>query len=253
MPVMAPPPARDRELSDQERLPEKEAVQTYAATREMAPALQNAFMNTIALKSASVPVLMNFHVEQNGSSIRVVDQDGSVYFGILRTAQHIATSSLGGNRELGIEDGQYKLTVTNSTDQSFGGVAGERNASAPPAAPDNNGLQQAQNMAQNNSPQSQQNYSFQVTGFNRTLKQNVQFTATLLGDIAAAQNAQATFGLKANAAWGAGLVQSMQQYKAGPLPWSNLCITGTAIVNGTNQIQVNATPVPPPPPTKTKL
>ena len=51
--------------------------------------LQNAFKNTIAPAKA-VPVLVNFQVQQNGSAIRVVDADGSVYDGSLLPESAVA-------------------------------------------------------------------------------------------------------------------------------------------------------------------
>jgi hypothetical protein len=53
------------------------AVQNFASTA------QNSFKNTISAKKATA-VLANFQVQQNGSVIRVLDADGSVYDGSLQ-------------------------------------------------------------------------------------------------------------------------------------------------------------------------
>ena len=91
-----------------------------------------------------------------------------------------------------------------------------------------------------------QSYTFRVGGMNRTLKQSVVFTATLLEDLSAMKNTQVTFGMTANAAVGAAVAQQVVQSKlTDQLPWSNLRITGTAIINRTNKIQINALPLAP--------
>ncbi|HEV2455244.1 MAG TPA: hypothetical protein VGY98_13350, partial [Verrucomicrobiae bacterium] len=66
-------------------------------------------------------------------------------------------------------------------------------------------------------------------------------------DLSAMKNAQVTFGLTANAAVGAAVAQQMMKTVETnhviQLPWSSFRIAGTAVVNKTNQVQVNALPV----------
>jgi hypothetical protein len=251
-PVMTPPPASARELYEREGPSSQQAGQTFASAIQPAPASQNAFMNAAVLKSASSPVLENFHVVQNGNAIRVVDQDGSVYIGILQTAPPMVASNLGADQHASV--GQAGSVLADTVTQSVEGIEANRPAPAAPFGSTSDGMSASTlggtsggtlQSAQNNSSPSPPTYTFRVTGFNQTLKQNVQFIATVQGDIAAAQSTQMPMGQTANAAFGARPSQSTMQYQPGPLPWSNLTITGTATINRTNQIQVNATPVPP--------
>ena len=78
-----------------------------------------------------------------------------------------------------------------------------------------------------NVPAAAQNFSFRVTGANRSLQQNVVFA----GNLALLSNGPAS------SAPGFG----------GPAPQnlSNARITGTVMLGGTNRMQINARPVPP--------
>jgi prepilin-type processing-associated H-X9-DG protein len=156
---------------------------------------QNLFKNTATqVKAASV--LANFQVQQNGSAIRVVDADGSVYDGVLLADNAVAQNGL----------------VVAPTQQ----------------------MEPAQNLANRNESAAPQNYFFRVTGTNRTLKQNVVFTGNLLPLASTAVNAQQSF---ANS--NANGVQS-QSAAANQRPWSGVRIAGTAVIAGTNNIEINA-------------
>jgi hypothetical protein len=94
--------------------------------------------------------------------------------------------------------------------------------------------------------QAAQNYLFRVHGMNRTLRQSVVFTGSLLGNFALSQNAQQSFGgIGGSFSTNQPQVKSALTNQTAQLPWSNLRIAGTAVVNRTNHIEVNASPVVP--------
>jgi hypothetical protein len=188
-----------------------------AAQPQFAPGALNAFQNGIAPLQA-LPVLSNFQVQQNGNALRIVDQDGSVYVGSWRLASR--------NTDNGATE---KWGLQNSDKQ---GKVQTPQTSAPPA------------MALADNLQAAQNYFFRVHGMNRTLKQSVVFTGSLLADYALSENVQQSFGGVVTGAY-----KNEQQVKTDltnpttQLPWSNMRITGTAIINRTNHLEVNAAPV----------
>jgi hypothetical protein len=89
-----------------------------------------------------------------------------------------------------------------------------------------------QNVAENN-------FYFRVAGQNRTSKQNVVFTGNLIPLAGNLNNSQAAATAE-NSAGGAGM--SQVQNAAG---FSNSRIAGTATVDTTNQIEINALPALP--------
>jgi type II secretory pathway pseudopilin PulG len=174
--------------------------------------LQNLFRNTSAsAKTASV--LASFQLQQNGNAIRVVDQDGSVYEG--------------------------SLQPPNATLQNTSAPESENIATAERT------LDKSANV-NGNVQQAAQNYFFRVTGTNLTLKQNVVFNGSLLVISNSAQippqTVAGTFG-------GGNVNNRVQQNLAGQqqqqLPWSNSRIAGTAIIDDTNKIEINAAPLTP--------
>lgn len=80
---------------------------------------------------------------------------------------------------------------------------------------------------------------------NRTLKQKVVFTGKLLvlNTTRNLQQKAATDLIQNRSASNYVLTKSNLANQGGQLPWSNLLITGTAVVNDTNHIPVNATPL----------
>ena len=194
-------------------------VAKAAAQREYVSELQNAFQNSVA-PSQTLPVLSNFQVRQNGNALRIIDQDGSVYVGSWRLANQVANNGV-----------IQKQRLQNSDNQS---TAKTPQTSAPPALALSDNLQAAQN------------YIFRVHGMNRTLKKSVVFTGSLLANYVLSENVQQSFGGGI-----AGTYKNEQQLKfeltnqIAQLPWSNLRITGTAVINRTNHIEVNATPASP--------
>lgn len=206
--------------------PRREVDQSFAAARQMESIAENSFKNSIAPASQPSAVLMNFQVSQNGNFIRVVDQDGSVYTGTLRPQGNEVNATT----DEGAPADKLKQNAANSTIQSP--KMGLMRTPAPSGQ----------------AAQASPGYAFRVQGLNRTLNQSVLFTGTLLGDLSLAKDVQQTFGLSANAAVGAAYAQQMmkseQTNQAAQLPWSRLRISGTAIINQTNRIEINAMPVP---------
>lgn len=198
--------------------------------------LLNSYRNSIT-SAQKVPVLANFQVQQKGMAIRIVDQDGSVYEGSLLVANPNAqNATLNGIAPNSIP--QDKITPSGGADGGGGG--GGLGGASP-----------TQNSAMSDTFQTAvQNYFFRVNGTNRTLNQNVVFTGNLLANIAATKVVQQKLGVNAGVIYGAGVVAGQVENsltnQSGQLFWSNLRIAGTAVVNNTNHIEVNAAPVPPP-------
>jgi hypothetical protein len=204
-----------------------EQMKTFGALDQSENATRTFFQNAVA-SSPAVPVLANFQVQQNGNAIRVVDQDGSVYSGaLLSSADNGVGGSLSANRK--------EADNVMATRSAEGSTSTNTVVALPLALP--------------NSSQTAQNYSFQVKGFNRTLKQNVEFTGNLLANLAVTQDVERNFGLAANTAAGADHLRIRMKAEAtnqfGSLPWSSLRIFGTATINRTNLIEINAAPVVP--------
>jgi hypothetical protein len=178
--------------------------------------LQNAFKNTIAPAQA-VPVLVNFQVQQNGNAVRVVDADGSVYDGSLLPKSAIAQNE----------------------------PAPAATPAPPVAAPAQ--VARAKTIASRDESQTAQNYFFRVTGTNQTLKQNVVFAGNLVATANAVTNSQQASSASGNlGVGGAGGDQSQSALtNQSQLPWSNSRIAGTAVIAGTNQIEINALPLSP--------
>ena len=88
--------------------------------------------------------------------------------------------------------------------------------------------------------QAAQNYFFRVAGTNRTLQQNVVFTGNLLAASSAATNLQ--LSLRGGGSFGGGQAQSELTNQ---LPWSSSRIAGTAVIAGTNNVEINALPISP--------
>jgi hypothetical protein len=181
-----------------------------------ASGLQNAFKNTIAPAQA-VPVLVNFQVQQNGNAVRVVDADGSIYDGSLLPKSAIAQNE----------------------------PAPAATPAPPVAAPAQ--VARAKTIASRDESQTAQNYFFRVTGTNQTLKQNVVFAGNLVATANAVTNSQQASSASGNlGVGGAGGDQSQSALtNQSQLPWSNSRIAGTAVIAGTNQIEINAMPLSP--------
>jgi prepilin-type processing-associated H-X9-DG protein len=181
-----------------------------AVSQYFASGSQNVFRNTATqVKAASV--LANFQVQQNGNAIRVVDADGSVYDGVLLADDAVVQNE--------------PAAVVPAT---------------PPVAAPAHPMKPAQNLANRNESAAAQNYFFRVTGTNRTLEQNVVFAGNLQTIANAAANSQQSLG--GNGSVGGG---QLPLVLTNQLPWSNSRIAGTAVIAGSNNIEINAVPLVP--------
>ncbi len=154
------------------------------------------------------PVLASFQVEQAGQEFRVVDSDGSVYSGTLQTP-----------------GGPIRQRATRS--QSFaparvsGAAAGRAESAVTVDA-----LQLAEHAL-----------FFRVAGTNRSLKQKVVFTGSLLG----LTNAAAVARMNDTIGGGMGGFQSTPA-KQGLAPLQSLRISGKVVVGNGKAIEINALP-----------
>lgn len=179
------------------------AFQAANGSLQMAVA-QNAFKNSAA--PAKAPrVLENFQLQQSGDSLSVVDEDGSIYQGSWQPG------------------GDFVAATESSLAKAPGAIPAQHEAGKD--------LPAAQNRGQTRS-QPAQNYFFRVTGTNRSLGQNVVFTGNLLALTNGAQNGPAGFGGFGGRASNAGQLGIFQ----------NSRIAGTAVINFTNAIKIDALP-----------
>jgi hypothetical protein len=159
------------------------------------------------------PVLASFQVEQSAQNLRVVDQDGSVYSGYWRAAD--------------VPERDQKSSQLMPT--------------TPPTAA--TGLPEADARAYKDQQQAVQNYIFQVTGTNRSLKQNVVFNGNFMALTNGVPLIQMNgFANNGFAGAGAGGLQNKMSNQTLQLLLSNSCISGTAIIDNNKQIQINAVP-----------
>jgi len=181
--------------------------------------VQNLFKN-YAVSAHATPVLQSFQVQQNGNLISVVDRDGSVYHG-------------------SAQPGTAMVRNEPASVDTF----------APPGA-----LPQVQAKAgqpAENQQQAAQNYFFRVAGVNRTLQQNVVFTGNFMVNNSAPQTPQTSnyFGGTGGGGGGgggtAGQIQQAAANQSQQNMLSNSRIVGTAVIDRTNQIEINAVPVTP--------
>jgi len=195
--------ARFSELTNRglPQLAKAPAAPALAGGKAGASGVQHLFKNTAAPAQAA-PVLANFQVQQNGNAIRVVDADGSVYDGSLLPESTVA-----------------------------------QNEPAPVVAAMPAQVAPAQKIASRDESPTPQNYSFRVTGTNRTLNQNVVFA----GNLQVTANAT-TNPLQLRDYSGAG--GPLQSALTNQWLWPGLHIAGTAVIAGTNNIEINAVPLP---------
>ena len=214
-------PRFDRLAKEQDAAGKDFAAQTssvqFASVAPKNPAFgrQNSFKNN-AVQTKVAPVLANFQVQQNGSAIRVVDADGSVYDGALLPESAVA-------QNLPAPAAPPPPAVT------------------PPAQQIEKGINIT---SQDQSPTAQNNF-FRVSGMNQTLKQNVVFTGNLLAISDATKLAQQSSSGGNGLAGGGGGGGQMQSALTKQLSWSNARIAGTAVIAETNRIEINAEPLAP--------
>ena len=186
-------------------------AQTAAATES-----QNLYKNMSASAQAA-PVLQSFQVLQNGDAVSVVDRDGSVYQGSVQAAAEAERKEPAPN----LPPGGTPVPPQGET------TAGQLIATKQLAA---------------------QNYLFRVVGMNQTLKRNVVFTGSMETIQGASSNLQSTLrGFGGGGGGAVRAVQDNQQAATNQQQWqlSNSRIVGTAVIDRTNQIEINAVPVAP--------
>lgn len=198
-----------------------------AASRQKLASLQNRFKNTSATRD--IPVLTKFQVQQNGNTIRIVDRDGSIYEGSLFQGEP---------NSMQMED---RAVVTEQVQAPEGASTAPENttAAAIPAGSIPSG-----NVPQEK-PAPMQSYFFMVYGMNRTLNQNVVFTGNFKANAVRTESLQKTPQMASDSVgsvsgFGGGRWANTNQFAQ--FPWSNLLIKGTAIINHTNRIPINAKP-----------
>jgi prepilin-type processing-associated H-X9-DG protein len=175
--------------------------QRFVQIRPASPPLAPDRSKAASLAQAT-PVLTAFRMEQSGNGLRVVDQDGSVYQGYVEL-----TNAVAGLQQAA---GSNQLVVPP--------------AELPPA-----------------SQPAWQNFYFRVSGWNRSVQQNVMFS----GNLAAGGESATTLNWASNTA--PGLVG---RYQAVPvnqvqLPLNNSRITGTAVLGNRQELQIIAVPTAP--------
>ncbi len=217
------------------------------------PLSRKDYLETVASPSQSAAVLLNFQVSKNGNTIRVVDQDGSIYTGALESegsGQNVTpadTAVLGDLATLN----KAALNATTRKSESpkaaqFGSPGGNANkgndaSSAREAISSGVSPATAESPTAAEPQAPMQKYFFYAVGTNQTLKQSVVFAGTLVEDLSLASNAQQTFGMSANAALGAAYAQ---QFVRSAMTNQPLRIEGVAIIDQTYKIQINAASVP---------
>lgn len=197
-----------------------------AASRSVSGTLSTFYKNTAIAQKISL--LENFQVQQNGGNLRMVDADGSVYEGALELENGKANSKY----ENAFEQSDSTPRQPMGGGGGFGGLEGKTVGDS------------------KDSTSAAEYYSFHVSGTNQTLKQNVVFSGYLLRDIVMTKKVSKDFGVTDGLLYGAatmtGQMKPGMTNQPGSLPWADLQIAGSALVNNTNQIIINATPVPAP-------
>jgi hypothetical protein len=94
-----------------------------------------------------------------------------------------------------------------------------------------------------NAEQSSQNYFFRVAGVNNSLKQNVVFTGNFVTISNTGQGVQRAVNAPAAGSGGGNVIQPSASNQIQQSLLSNSRIAGTAVINNTNAIEINAVPV----------
>jgi len=172
-----------------------------------APAVLSNQVNFGAGSNAPA-VLVSFHVEQEGETLRIKDADGSIYSGAARPLVTLTSAAAGSDA-----------------------VPSIRRSRA----------EQAKTPAQT-AAQPVQNYAFEVVGTNRTLKQRVVFNGILLENVAPASNVRTTSNLGTQ--FRNVQLQNVSNAANNQSVGSNRRISGKAIIGGSQEFPVDALPAP---------
>ena len=165
-------------------------------------------------KSAQ-PVLASFQVEQNGSELRIMDADGSVYSGYVQLADNVRRAR------------PARL---------------EAPAAAPAAQAPKDAVQERYVARLDSDQLGTQTYYFRVTGTNRSLHKQVVFTGNLLPATPATASAPLVTNLSAGTGFGGPQTRSAQQL---PLPLQNSRISGKVVIGNANAVEISAEPARP--------
>ncbi len=269
--AVAPPNSPTRDLSGGVAGGNRDAFGMSATTRRasaMSPANVSVqrysqladSSKEVLKKKVQNPVLQSFQVEQSGEKLRIIDQDGSVYSGTFEIAGRPLQQAVGLRTEAGVSVADQaalagrkeaaakgvaaqpsvafaNAAVTTAAATPIASSAAAVNLNQPPALP-------PKAEAQVDRPKIVYHslgkpYSFYVAGTNNSLKKRVFFSGNLfeLNDVAQASGtapgqaaAPTTNTLKADA-------QSISN-----LQLLNSRISGTAVLDGKEQVPVEAAP-----------
>ncbi|MEW6156246.1 MAG: hypothetical protein AB1813_02370 [Verrucomicrobiota bacterium] len=194
---------------------------------------------TLQEQPAARRVLQSFQLEQNGDTVKVTDEDGSVYVGRIVTEYgNAAAQSVAQNASP-----QIRALIEKRANRTR-----DANADAPAAAEPVAGGVTAPSQAATG----QSIYNFRVAGTNRSLKQLVSFEGNLVVETNAAaildngiDSPQVKLQLQ-NAAQNQ--IQGVNEFNSVLLNsslFNNSRIQGKAVVGQTNQLEINALPLAP--------
>jgi type II secretory pathway pseudopilin PulG len=207
-PVASPAPAPEVAGEPKELPSGTSGIQSFVQT---GVANQQNLYRNVSASAQAAPVLQSFQIVQNGDVVSVVDRDGSVYHGSVQIA------AVKGNEAKGTSP----------------------NEATPPMQREQEAEQRTDNQRQ-----AAQNYFFRVMGTNRTLQQNVVFSGTVEALPGAIANAPQSSG--GGGGGGVGdAVQNKLQVSTNQQQslLSNSRVVGPAVIDSTNQIEINAVPV----------
>jgi hypothetical protein len=157
-------------------------------------------------------VLASFQMEQAGNQVRVIDRDGSTYAGFLQIADASSRQEIADEKELATNR-ERKTKAVAKVEVFKTEVKSE--------------------------VQAPQDYYFHVEGTNRSLNQKVVFSGHLLANAGNADISKNNVNAPA-----AGQLQLPLQKQTGPL-LINSRINGTALIGGSNVVEIQALPVVP--------
>jgi len=176
-----------------------------------ASGLNNSRRFVQTAKAKNQPVLQTFEVQQNGSAIAVVDRDGSVYNGTVQPA------------EVAAQNDWPKVKAAADQPPLFDDATKDLPVGGDKFLP-----------AQN------QNFSFRVSGANRSLKQNVVFVGNVITLSNTTANGAQNVGGGNNRPTPSAAANNRQQQL-----FSNSRISGTVTIDRTNRMEINAVPAEP--------
>ena len=168
----------------------------------------------LADKSAvATPILASFELQQLGRQVRVVDSDGSVYFGNFQIPQ-----------TFNYLDSEARQKMTNAVNPA---------APARELASHSESALEQKGALDDSKLQADLGYAFTVTGTNQTLKQVITFT----GQILTPTNVLSLPGPAGTLNGNRGVPPELN-----PLPLGNSRISGKAVIGGNKEVEVNAIP-----------